>query len=163
LKESSSEHYVIDTCTLFYFYFDLQKFGLLRSLFSRKIHVVPSVLEEFRRLLTKQKCRITDLSQKLNFLEVNEVDICDEKIQEFIIAFKDKLGTGERFSAALALQKGWILLTDDWVAQQILMFGHIGLQCKSADWILNLARKKRLIGSVEYKKLLSQLSKAKKR
>ena len=163
MKEPSNEHYVVDTCTLYHFHFDLREFGLLRSLFVERIHIVPTVKKEFKRQLLRNNCSFSVISKQMNFLQVNEPNIYDPTIKKFIVAFKEKLDPGERFSAALALQEGWILLTDDWVAHQELMFGGAGIECRKSEWILDQARKMRLIGTNEYGKLLKRLANAKKR
>lgn len=160
----SRETYVIDTCTLIYFYYDLKASQLLRSLFPKGLRIVPAVKNELLKLARKKgfdREILGDLQG--GFLTVEEVDVYNQKIQSFLSKFEKTLDTGERFSAALALSKEYIFLTDDWTAQLVIMFGLAGLSCKGTKWILDQARKKRLITQGERKRLEKKLQKARRR
>ncbi len=146
------ETYVIDTCTLIYSYCDLKASWLLHSLFPEGIYIVPEVKNELIKLAKKGRFYheiLADLQS--GFFKVEEVDIYNQEVQSFLSKFEETLDRGERFSAALALSRGYTLLTDDWIAQQVMMFGLVGLTCKGASWILNQGRKKRLITPTEHK------------
>lgn len=160
----SDETYVIDTCTLIYFYYDLKASRLLRSLFPNGLLIVPAVENELLKLAQKRGF-YSEVQADLQrgFLKVEEVDIYNQEVQSFLSKFEETLDSGERFSAALAFSKGYILLTDDWVAQQVMMFGLAGLTCKGTSWILNLARKRRLITPSEHERLGKKLRRARRR
>lgn len=156
--------YVIDTCTLVYFYSDLKYPKVLYLLFQDGLKIVPQVEKE---LIKKGKEKsfydevIADIHR--GFLQIEEVDINNNKVRDFIVEFEKTLDKGERFSAALALERGYGLITDDWVAHQKMMFGLAGLTYKNAEWVLDCARKKRLIVEKVYKKLKNKLTNAKNR
>lgn len=160
----SEQHYVADTCTLHYFYHDLKNSRLLHQLFPPCLYIVPQVRDELLRLATKKDYSNLILEEiDSGFLSIKEVDIYNPEVQKFISEFSTSLDIGERFSCALALSNSCVLLTDDWVAHRVVMFGFTGITCKNAKWILVEAKKKRIIGRKEFKKLNRMLEKAKKR
>lgn len=160
----SKEIYVVDTCTLVYFYSNLKSQHILYSLFLDRLKIVPEVKKELLKLAKKKgfhKEVINDLHE--GFLQIEEVDLYDQRVQDFILKFESTLDTGERFSAALALIKGYILLIDDWEARKAIMFGYASITCKDSKWILDCARRNRYIGEKEHKRLKKKLYKAKSR
>jgi len=160
----SKNIYVIDNSTLVYFYSDLKSPNILYSLFKDVLKIVPAVKKELLKLAKKKKFYkevISDLQSK--FLQIEDVDPYDQRVQDFIFRFKNALDTGERFSAALALVKGYILIIDDRRARIEIMFGYTGLTCKDAEWVLNRARKNRLIGKKEHIGLKKKLCRARRR
>ncbi|MDO8885824.1 hypothetical protein [Candidatus Oleimmundimicrobium sp.] len=160
----SEQHYVADTCTLHYFYHDLKNSRLLHQLFFPCLYIVPQVRDELLRLATKKNYSNLILKEiDSGFLSIKEVDIDNPEVQKFISEFSTSLDIGERFSCAIALSNDWVLLTDDWVAHQVVMFAYISIMCRDAKWILLEARKKRIIGQKESERLNKMLEKAKKR
>jgi len=160
----SKNIYVIDTSTLVYFYSYLKSPNILYSLFKDVLKIVPAVKKELLKLAKKNffyEEVISDLQNK--FLQIEDVDLYDQRVQDFISRFKNTLHTGERFSAALALVKGYILIIDDKAARIEIMFGYTGLNCKDAEWVLDRARNKRLIGKKKHKILKKKLCRARRR
>lgn len=156
--------YVIDTSTLVYFYSDLKSPNILYLLFQDGLKIVPQVEKELLKLGKEKGFYnevIADISR--GFLQIEEVDIYNKRVRDFLVKFKRRLDIGERFSAALALERGYELLIDDWVAQQEMMFGLVGLTYKNAEWVLDYARKKRRIVEKEYRRLKNKLYNAKRR
>lgn len=156
----SKNIYVIDTSTLFYFYFYLKSPNILYSLFKDVLKIVPAVKRELLKLAKKKIFYgkiISDLQSKS--LQIEDVDLYDQRVQDFIYRFKNTLHTGERFSAALAFVKGYILIIDDRAARREIMYGYTGITCKDAKWVLKRARNKRLIGKKKHIILKKKLCK----
>lgn len=157
----SKDIYVIDTSTLFYFYFYLKSPNILFSLFKDVLKIVPAVKREILKLASKRNFYnkvISDIQSK--FLQIEDIDLYDQRVKDFISRFKNTLHYGERFSAALAFVKGYILIIDDKAARREIMYGYTRITCKDAKWVLKRARDKRLIGKKKHiilKKILCKL------
>ncbi len=160
----SNKIYVVDNCTLVYFYSVLKSSHILYSLFPGGLKIVPEVKSELLKSARK-KGFYNEASSDINrgFLQIEEVDPYDQRVKDILSKFDRTLDTGERFSVALALTRGYTLITDDWNAQQVIMFGKVRVICKNTTWILKRAWRKNLISGKKLKRLKKILRRARRR
>lgn len=156
--------YVVDNCTLVYFYSDLKSSHILYLLFPDGLKIVPEVKSELLKS-AKKKGFYNEVSSdiKRGFLQIEKVDLYDQRVKDILCKFDKTLDTGERFSVALALTRGYTFLTDDWTAQQVIMFSLVRVICKNTTWILKRAQKKGFISGRGLKRLKKKLCRARRR
>ncbi len=147
--------YVIDACTLLNFYCRLEREDCLYKLFRNGIRAVEEVKYEVK-YIADDGCRekiLTDFDR--GFLKVELLWEEDDDCRKMLGKHSHMLDSGELNSAALALSRGYIFLTDDKKAYANLLGS--GIECRDSKWILKEAAKSGFLTRSEHKRLNDRL------
>lgn len=149
------DRFVIDACTLLNFYCRLEREDVLRKLFRSGLRVTTKVRDEVLSCAEGQgKYKLLEDLEK-GLIKVDYMDTEDIEDFETLEGPRNTLDPGELSSAALAMARNCIFLTDDRRAQGDLL--GTGVVCRDSRWIIREAAKKHCITAADKRKLLGIL------
>jgi predicted nucleic acid-binding protein len=149
------DRFVIDACTLLNFYCRLEREDCLRKLFRSGLKITSKVRDEVLSCAEGPgKLRLlSDIES--GFLKVEYIGTEDIEDFDMLEGPRNTLDPGELSSAALAIARRYIFITDDRRAQGDLL--GTGVICRDSRWIIREAAKRRCITTADKKRLLDAL------